>query len=43
VALRANEHGDSPFYHIFAPDVFCLPQAKVNIGSADGILPVVEG
>ena len=43
VALRADEHGAFPFYHIFPPDVFCLPQAKVNIGIADGILPAVEG
>ena len=43
VALRADDQGESPFYRIFPPDVFCLPQAKVNIGLADGIQPVVEG
>ena len=42
VALRADDQGESPFYRIFPPDVFCLPQAKVNIGIADGIKPVVE-
>jgi ferredoxin len=43
VALRAEENGQSPFYRIFPQDVFCLPQAKVNIGIADGIRPVAEG
>ena len=43
VALRADDQGESLFHRIFPPDVFCLPQAKVNIGLADGIQPMVEG
>jgi ferredoxin len=43
VALRADETGESPFYRIFTKDVFCLPQAKVNVGLADGIQLVKAG
>jgi hypothetical protein len=34
VALRADEQGQSPFEELFGTDVFCLPNAKVNIGMA---------
>jgi ferredoxin len=38
VALRADDHGNSPLDRLFGPDTFRLPQAKVNIGFALGIL-----
>jgi hypothetical protein len=37
VALRADENGRSNFTELFGPDVFCLPNAKVNIGMAENI------
>ena len=37
VALRADERGQSPFEGLFGTDVFCFPNAKVNIGMAAGI------
>jgi hypothetical protein len=37
VALRADEQGQSPFEELFGSDVFCLPNAKANIGMAAGI------
>lgn len=37
VALRADENGRSNFRDLFGPDVFCLPNAKVNIGMAANI------
>ncbi len=37
VALRADEDGRSNFRDLFGPDVFCLPNAKVNIGMAENI------
>jgi ferredoxin len=37
VALRADEQGRSPFEELFGTDVFCLPNAKANIGMAAGI------
>jgi ferredoxin len=37
VALRADEEGRSPFEDLFGPDVYCLPNAKANIGMAVGI------
>jgi hypothetical protein len=37
VALRADEEGRSPFEDLFGPDVYCLPNAKANIGIAAGI------
>ena len=37
VALRADENGSSYFRDLFGPDVFCLPNAKVNIGMAANI------
>jgi hypothetical protein len=37
VALRADESGRSNFRDLFGPDVFCLPNAKVNIGMAENI------
>jgi hypothetical protein len=37
VALRADENGRSNFRDLFGPDVFCLPNAKVNIGMAENI------
>lgn len=37
VALRADDNGRSSFRDLFGPDVFCLPNAKVNIGIAEGI------
>jgi hypothetical protein len=37
VAMRADENGRSNFREIFGPDVFCLPNAKVNIGVAENI------
>jgi ferredoxin len=43
VALRAAENGESPFYRIFPPDAFCLPQAKVNIGLAQNLSSVKAG
>jgi hypothetical protein len=38
VALRADENGRSNFGELFGPDVFCLPNAKVNIGMAENIV-----
>ena len=37
VALRADENGRSNFRDLFGADVFCLPNAKVNIGMAANI------
>jgi ferredoxin len=37
VALRADGSGRSNFRDLFGPDVFCLPNAKVNIGLAENI------
>jgi ferredoxin len=37
VALRADEQGRSDFEELFGPDVFRLPNAKVNIGAAQHI------
>lgn len=34
VAIKADEDGRSNFRELFGPDVFCLPNAKVNIGLA---------
>lgn len=42
VALRADNEGKSPFCRVFPQDVFCLSQAKVNIGIAEGILKPAE-
>ena len=37
VALRTDERGRSNFRELFGPDVFCLPNAKLNIGMAENI------
>jgi hypothetical protein len=37
IALRADEQGRSPFEELFGADVFCLPNAKANIGMAEHI------
>jgi hypothetical protein len=37
IGLRADEQGESHFEEIFGPDVFHLPNAKVNIGVAQNI------
>jgi ferredoxin len=37
VALRADEEGRSPLDRLFGSGTFRLPQAKVNIGFAEGI------
>jgi hypothetical protein len=37
VALRADEEGGSDFEELFGPDVFRLPNGKVNIGAAHDI------
>jgi len=37
VALRADEEGRPRLTQIFGPDIFSLPNAKVNIGMAEGI------
>jgi len=37
VALRADESGRSKLRDLFGPDVFCLPNAKLNIGMAENI------
>ena len=37
VALRAGETGETRLTTVFGPDVFSLPNGKVNIGMAQGI------
>ena len=37
VGIRADEQGKSHFEKVFAPDVYYLPNAKVNIGAAQPI------
>jgi hypothetical protein len=38
VALRADGEGRSPFEELFGTNVFCLPNAKANIGMAEHIV-----
>ena len=37
VALRAEETGETRLSKVFGPDVFSLPNGKVNVGMAQGI------
>lgn len=37
IALRADAGGDSPLDKLFGPEVFRLPNGKVNLGLAEGI------
>lgn len=37
VALRADDRGRSNFRELFGPDVYCMPNAKLNIGMAENI------
>jgi len=37
VGLRADEQGKSNFERVFGPDVYCLPNVKVNTGIAQPI------
>lgn len=37
VALRADGMGRSKFRELFGPDVYCMPNAKLNIGMAENI------
>jgi len=39
LARKGMSDGSSPFTNLFGPDVFSLPNGKVNIGLAAGIPP----